>query len=85
MNFSFSSIDFLKSLSHRVSDTFLSFLNQFSVIILSQYEKKIQIYYNDQTRKAKIPDEEKGCNVFILFILFLSSFVSKYDGYKNPK
>jgi hypothetical protein len=35
--------------------------------------------------KRTIPDEEKGCNVFILFILLLSCFVSNYDGYKNPK
>jgi hypothetical protein len=54
-------------------------------LLLARYKKISNSIIMTKQEKRTIPDEEKGCNVFILFILFLSSFVSKYDGYKNPK
>jgi hypothetical protein len=48
-------------------------------------EKNFKSIIMTKQEKRRIPDEEKGCDTFILFILFLSCFVSNYDGYKNPK
>jgi hypothetical protein len=37
----------------------------------------------DNELKNELKDDEKGCETFVLLILFLFCFIKHYDGYKN--